>query len=173
MRVLERLVEQRRVLVDDVRRITNRTTSALKQYYPQALGWFEDKDTLLFCDFISRRPTLRQAQRARKAPLIAFFHEHNVRHPKTIERRLQAIAAAQALTCDESVITPNRLLVESLVQQLRSMLLSVERYDRHIAELVPTLSDYPIFKSFPGAVCVRTTLARCLRRAARALCRCH
>jgi transposase len=151
MRVLEQLVEQRRVLIDDVRRITNRITSTLKQYYPQALDWFEDKDTLLFCDFISRWPTLRHAQRARKAPLVAFFHEHNVRHPKVIERRIQAIATAQVLTGDESVITPNRLLAESLVQQLRIVLQCVERYDRHISELAPTLNDYPIFKSFPGA----------------------
>jgi hypothetical protein len=38
MRVLQQLVEQRRCVVDDVRRITNRITDALKQYFPQVLG---------------------------------------------------------------------------------------------------------------------------------------
>jgi hypothetical protein len=69
MRVLQQLVEQRRALVDDVRRLTNRITDALKQYFPQALEWFHDKDTVVFCDFLTRWPTLKQAQRARQARL--------------------------------------------------------------------------------------------------------
>ena len=55
-------------------RITNRLTDALKQYFPQVLDWFEDKDTLAFCDFLSRWPTLKQLQRARKATLQTFFY---------------------------------------------------------------------------------------------------
>jgi transposase len=81
MRTLQELVEQRRALVSDVGRLTNRITWALKQYFPQVLEWFEDRNTLMFCDFIARWPTLKHAQRARTARLIAFFHEHNVRHP--------------------------------------------------------------------------------------------
>jgi hypothetical protein len=81
MRLLQALVEQRRVLVDDVRRLTNRITNALKQYFPQVLDWFQDKDTLVFCDFLTRWPTLKHAQRARQARLQAFFREHNVRYP--------------------------------------------------------------------------------------------
>jgi hypothetical protein len=40
MRTLVCLVEQRRSLVNDKIRITNRLRSALKQYYPQMLEWF-------------------------------------------------------------------------------------------------------------------------------------
>jgi len=123
---LQQLVEQRRMLIDDSRRLTNRITDALKQYFPQALEWFEEKDTVLFCDFLARWSTLNQAQRARKAPLCAFFREHNVRHPHVIERRLHAIATATALTHDEAVIVPNRLLVQSLTLQLRAVLQSVQ-----------------------------------------------
>jgi hypothetical protein len=139
------------MLVDDVRRITNRITDALKQYFPQVLDWFEDKDTLVFCDFLTHWPTLKQAQRARKARLSAFFREHNVRYPQVIEQRIQAILAATALTADDAVIAPNRLLVETLVQQLRVLLQAVARFDREIAELAPTLPDYAVFASFPGA----------------------
>ena len=39
MRKLEKLVEQRRMLVDEVRRVTNRMSAALKEYFPQALEW--------------------------------------------------------------------------------------------------------------------------------------
>ncbi len=151
MRMLQQLVEQRRMLVDDVRRLTNRITNALKQYFPQPLEWFKDKDTLVFCDFLTLWPTLKQAQRARKARLSAFFHQHNVRYPHIVEARIAAIKAASALTEDATVIESNRLLVEVLVAQLRVLLQAVERFEQQIAELAPTLSDYALFSSLPGA----------------------
>ena len=52
MRSLFSLVEQRRELVGDKTRFTNRLCDTLKQYYPQALEWFEHRDTVLFCDFL-------------------------------------------------------------------------------------------------------------------------
>src|SRR5215210_1879767 len=58
MRTLGRLVEQRRTLVDEQRRVTNRMSAALKEYFPQVLEWFKDKDTLVFCDFVTQWPTL-------------------------------------------------------------------------------------------------------------------
>jgi transposase len=115
------------------------------------LEWFEDKNTLVFYDFLARWPTLKQAQRARKARLSAFFREHNVRYPRTIERRVQGILTATALTSDPAVIVPNCLLVETLVQQLRLLLHAVQRFDQQIAELAPSLPDYAVFASFPGA----------------------
>ena len=115
MRTLQTLVEQRRRLVGDKGRITNRLIYALKQYFPQALEWFKDKDTAVFCDFLSRWQTLKQAKHARRATLEAFFREHNVRYPHIIEERLQAIKTATPLTEDIAVITPHRLLVQALV----------------------------------------------------------
>jgi transposase len=151
MRKLEKLVEQRRTLVDEVRRVTNRMSAALKDYFPQVLEWFKDKDTLVFCDFVSRWPTLKQAQRARKARLCAFFHEHNVRYKHIVEQRVQSIMAASPLTADASVIDPNSLLVISLAQQLRVLLQSVERFDAEIAAVAPSLADYELFAGLPGA----------------------
>ena len=48
MRMLPRLVERRPRLVGDQNRISNRLTDALKQYFPDLLAWFPDKDTLCF-----------------------------------------------------------------------------------------------------------------------------
>ena len=86
MRTLLSLTEQRRELVGDKTRFTNRLTNTLKQYYPQALDWFEQRDTVLFCDFLTRWPTLTQVKRARHASLKAFFHAHNGRRAALIER---------------------------------------------------------------------------------------
>ena len=91
LRMLASLVEQRRHFVDDKIRTTNRLRFALKQYYPQMLEWFEQIDTPLFCDFVTRWPTLLQVKRARKSTLRKFFHAHNMRFEYVIERRLDAI----------------------------------------------------------------------------------
>jgi hypothetical protein len=69
----------------------------LKQYYPQALDWFADSDTIVFCDFLTRWPTLTQVKRARKASLETFFKEHNVRFHKLIEERICSIKAVAPL----------------------------------------------------------------------------
>ena len=151
MRTLLSLTEYRRELVDDKTRFTNRLTDTLKQYYPQALDWFEHRDTVLFCDFLARWPTLAQVRRARRASLQAFFHAHNGRRAHVISARLDAIKAATPLTEDMAVIAPCRLQLLVLVEQLRTTLQAIDRFDREIAELAPKLPDYFLFQPLPGA----------------------
>jgi hypothetical protein len=78
MRTLDQLVEFRWRLVEDKVRLTNRLTSALKNYFPQVLSWFADKDTTIFCDFLSQWPTLKAVHLARRATLERFFRQHHV-----------------------------------------------------------------------------------------------
>jgi transposase len=151
MRTLLSLTEHRRELVDDKTRFTNRLTDTLKQYYPHALDWFDQRDTVLFCDFLARWPTLTQVKRARRASLQAFFYAHNGRRPHVISARLDAIKAATPLTDDMGVIAPCRLQVLVLVEQLRTTLQAIDRFDREIAALAPKLPDYFLFESLPGA----------------------
>lgn len=151
MRALEQLVEMRRHLVDDQTRITNRLTSALKNYFPQALQWFEDKGTLVFCDFLQRWPTLKAARQARRATLERFFHEHNVRQTAAINRRIESIKTSVALTDDEAVIQPSALLVKALVEQLRVTIQAIAAFDDEIAARAPTHPDFHIMESFPAA----------------------
>ena len=151
IRTLMSLVEQRRRLVNDRVRITNRLRYTLKQYYPQALEWFDHIDTPLFCDFICRWPTLIQAKRARKNTLEKFFRAHNMRFAHVLEDRIQAIRAASPLTLDEAVITPHRLQALVLVDQLRVTLDAIKLYDNQIAELAPRHPDFALFDALPGA----------------------
>jgi transposase len=151
MRMLLRLVEQRRRLVGEQNRISNRLTDALKQYFPDVLAWFPDKDTPLFCDFLTRWPTLKQLKRARRATLQSFFHDHHVRSQSRIDARLRAIKSATPLTDDRAVIRPNQLLVLALIAQLRVTLQAIESFDAEIATLSKTLPDYALFRALPGA----------------------
>jgi transposase len=151
MRTLVSLVEQRRRLVNDRVRTTNRLRNTLKQYYPQALEWFDRIDTPLFCAFIERWPTLAQVKRARRTTVQRFFHQHNMRSATVLDARLSSIKAATPLTLDEAVITPNRLQALVLVDLLRVTLAAIKRFDEEIAELAPQHPDYALFDALPGA----------------------
>ncbi|MDA9981966.1 IS110 family transposase [Gammaproteobacteria bacterium] len=151
MRTLASLVEQRRRLVNDRVRLTNRLRNALKQYYPQALQWFDRIDTPLFCDFIERWSTLVEAKRARRTTLESFFRTHNMRFTHVLETRLESIKTASPLTSDAAVITPHRLQALALIDSLRAIMIAIKRFDQEIAELAPKHPDYALFDALPGA----------------------
>jgi transposase len=151
MRALAQLVEHRRRLVGDKVRLTNRLTSALKNYFPHVLQWFQDKDTAIFCDFLSRWPTLKTAQLARRTTLERFFRAHHVRSADVITTRIEAIKSAVALTTDDGVITPNALFVQALVAQLRVTLQAIADFDTAIAQRAQEHPDFPLFDALPGA----------------------
>ena len=151
LRTLGTLVEQRRDLVNDRIRITNRLRSTLKQYYPQVLEWFEHIETPMFCDFLTRWPTLTQVKRSRQRTLARFFHAHNMYRAPLIDARVQAIKAATPLTTDTAVITPYRLYALVLAEQLQVTLQAIGRFDEAIAALAPQHPDYALFSALPGA----------------------
>jgi transposase len=151
MRALAQLVEHRRRVVGDKVRITNRLTSTLKNYFPHVLQWFQEKDTAIFCDFLSRWPTLKAVQLARRSTLETFFHAHHVRYADVIAQRIQAIKSATPLTTDEGVIAPNALLVQALVAQLRVTLQAIADFDTAIAQRAQSHPDFPLFQALPGA----------------------
>jgi len=151
MRALEQLVEHRRRVVGDKVRITNRLTSTLKNYFPQVLQWFPAKDTPIFCDCLSRWPTLKAAQLARRSTLETFFRDHHVRSADVVAQRLHAIKAATPLTTDAGVIAPNALLVQALVNPLRGTLAAIETLENAIAQRAQSPPACPLLQALPGA----------------------
>jgi transposase len=151
MRTLASLVEKRRSLVDDKTRMTNRLRSSLKEYYPQILEWFDHIDTKLFCDFLTRWPTVLQAKRARQITLTTFFNNHNMRFKSVLKRRLDAIKSSSPLTFDESVIMPYRMQALVLAGQLSLLLKSIEEFDVEIDKIAKQHDDYSLFSVLPGA----------------------
>jgi transposase len=115
------------------------------------LQWFQDKDTHIFCDFLSRWPTLTAAQLARRATLATCFHDHHVRVGEGLAKRVHAIQTAPPLTTDEGVIAPNALLVQALVSQLRVTLDAIEAFDQAMAQRAQRHPDFPLFQALPGA----------------------
>jgi len=151
MRAREPLVAHRRCVVHDTGRLTTRLPSALQNSCPQVLPWFQDTDTVLFCDFLQRWPTLTAAQRARRSTLATCFHDHHGRSADVIATRLRAITAAMPLTTDEGVIAPHALLVQTLVSQLRVTLHAIAAFDTAIAQRAQSHPACALFPALPGA----------------------
>ena len=74
-----------------------------------------------------------------------------MRSVDVIDTRLQAIKSARALTTDDGVITPNVLLVQALVAQLRVTLQAIAAFDTAIARRAQDHPDFPLFDALPGA----------------------
>jgi hypothetical protein len=150
LRALSLLVEQRRLLVEDRRRNTNRLIDALKQYYPQPLEWFAHRDSALFCDFLIKWPALDCLKRAREATIVNFFHARGGNAVSNTEKRVKLIKEAIPLTDDNSVIMPHKMYVTALCKQILILIENIRIYDKQISVLFHTMPDAELFKSLPG-----------------------
>jgi hypothetical protein len=135
IRSLAQLVEYPQSLVQDNVNLSNKITTTLKNYYPQALEWFKEKDTVIFCDFIRKWPSLSKVKRAKKQTLLAFFNSHNSHYVHVNDARISSIKSAMPLTEDLGVIEPNQLLVEVLIAQFKVLLIGIEQLDKAIKQL--------------------------------------
>ena len=150
-RALQLLTEDRRQLVNERTRYSNRLRADLKSYYPQVLQWFEDLYGPVALDFLERWPTLEALQKAKPATWRKFFQEHQCRDEAKNQERLEAIRSAVAATTDFAVITAGRAAVCAAVRLLRNLNQSIQEYDRQIDQLAKAHPDFAIFDSLPGA----------------------
>ena len=150
-RKLQLLCEQRRKMVNHRVTLTNRITSLLKQYFPQALDWVGDVACIQACDFLSNWSTLTAVQRARKDTLREFYRAHNCRKASVIEERIGQIKAAVPLTSDPAIVEPLSLCVQTYASQLRLLIRAIQDFDNRIATTFALHPDRDVFDSFPGA----------------------
>lgn len=150
-RQLTLLVEYRRTVVNDQTSLTNRITSLLKLYYPQALAWAGELTSTQACDFLLRWPELSLVQGAEVTELRQFYAAHNCRGKDLIKKRLDEIKAAQPLTQDRAVIMATAAMVQATACQLRSVIANIKRLEKQIKELFVKHPDHDLFCSFPGA----------------------
>lgn len=150
-RTLQFLVEDRRKLVNERTRQTNRLTARLKLYFPQILQWFSEMDSPLVRDLLRRWPTLEELQKARPATLREFFHQHNCRSAQRIDQRLEQIRQATPATRDAAVIGSSVVSVKILVQFIATLREGIAELDRQIAELFGKHEDAALFDSLPAA----------------------
>ncbi len=150
-RLLQFLVEERRRLVDDKTRYSNRLTAHLKQVFPQVLKWFDDVTSPLVGDLLQRWPSLQDLKRARPDTLRRFFQQHNCRDQELLEQRLQLLGQAVAATHDPALLQSGSLAIRSLLQLLAGLRESIVRYEEQIEEVAQAHPDFLLVDSLPGA----------------------
>ena len=135
-RQLALLNEHRRQLVDDRTALTNRLTTLLKGYFPEALRWAEDLRTPLAWDFLAQFPSLERAQQASRLDVLKVYRAHTRRPPEQLEALCDEIRTARPLTTDRAIIASSALMVEILVEQLRALGAGIERVEQQLGRLV-------------------------------------
>jgi transposase len=150
-RLLQMLVEQRRKLVNEKTRYSNRLTALLKMHFPQVLNWIEDIDSPMGCDLLERWPTLEDLRRVNPAKLAQFLRQHNCRSEDRIQERITAVYEATSATDDPAVLTYGRIATQSMVRILKALLDSIAELDQQIEQAVAVHPEALLFAGLPGA----------------------
>ena len=150
-RSLQFLVEDRRRLVDEKTRLSNRLTDSLKQVFPQVLQWFDDVASPLAGEFLLRWPTLAELQQAPLPTVRHFLHQHNCRNQERIDQCLQQIPTAIAASNDSALLLARNLAIRSHVRMIAELRAAIASYDTTIAGIYKQHPDFFLIDSLPGA----------------------
>lgn len=148
---LKGLVEARRDMVDQRTRVILKLTSLLKTYYPQALELVGDLKTELATAFLKRWPDLITLKAAKPGTIKRFFYQHRIRSIKLVEKRLQIVQQAVALTIQEARVSVAVLQVRQLLDQLEVFRKHIALIGAEIKESFATHPDAELFRDLPGA----------------------
>jgi len=150
-RHLQYLVEQRRHMVDEKTRCSNRLTACLKQYFPQVLEWFGDIDEPLPCAFVEHWPTLSAVQHSHPGTLRKFFHKHNCRSEPLIQTRIDQIYAATQAVLDNAIVQAGCMQSRQLIALIEVLRRNIGELEQVIEELYSQHEDAFLYASLPGA----------------------
>ena len=138
------LIEQRTLLV-------NQLQAALGEYYPAALGAFEDWTQAFTWDFILQFPTPQALLKAGPRRWEKFLHTHRLWRPETAQKRLAIFAQAETFQGSAPIRQAKSQLAVSLCKLLRTLQEQLEHYRRQIEALFREHPDHDLFGSLPGA----------------------
>lgn len=151
-RKLRLLVEGRRNLVDDRTALLLQLGATLKCYYPLFVQLFgEDLGSTLAREGLRRWPNLQKLKAAKSTVLRAFFYQQNSRSEEKIQKRLDAIEVAVALTEDPAILQPLELKALCLARHLAAADQSITQFDALIARTFQEHSESWLFQELPGA----------------------
>ena len=151
-RLLGRLVEDRRKVVDLRTSHVQAAGANLKEYYPQALELTHGNlSSRLACDLLIKWPTFAAFQQAKPSTIKRFYYGHNVRSPVVIEQVLALAEKSPALTTDPAIVESGSRLSQMyarLIQQLNPV---IEDYDQRIQRVFDAHPEAKLFSGLPGA----------------------
>jgi len=145
------LVEARRDLVDRRTALTNRLTSLLKSYYPQALLLVDNLNSALAIALLRRWPNVIDLKAAKPGVLQRFYYQHQVRSEDLVQARLDLIAKTVALTTEEARLSVAQMQLQQLLDELEVLRKHVARFDTQIKKVFASHPEASLFRDLPGA----------------------
>jgi transposase len=151
-RRIAHLVEFRRKLVEERKRLTQKLAGTLRMYFPFLLEHFCEKlASPLVTMLLKKWPSLAALKRPHPQTLRTFFKEHGVKGEQRREALVQAIRSARPLTRDAALIDTHATYAQSLARQLQELAESIAQFDGQLQQAVAQHEDAPLFRSLPGA----------------------
>jgi len=149
VRALKTLLRDREGFVRDQTRLINRLTACLRQYYPEALGFFEDVAGKTALDFIAVFPDFAAASRLSRQEVKRFLVEHHCHREAQLERILEVLGSSPT-PVPTVVVRTKRQQALAIIQQLRTVQAAVAEYDAEIERLGKENDEVKRFRSMPG-----------------------
>jgi transposase len=149
IRALKTLLRDRESFVRDQTRLTNRLTASLRQYYPEALGFFEDVAGKTALDFIAAFPDFAAASLLSRQEVKRFLMEHHC-HRETQLERILTVLGSNPTPVPAVVVRTKRQQALAIIQQLRTVQTAVASYDAEIERLGKESDEVKRFRSMPG-----------------------
>lgn len=138
------LIELRTALVLQLR-------AALGEYFPVALGLFDEWTLHAAWAFVVRFPTAAAAVQAGRSAWKKFFIEHGLSRGELMQRRLATLDHADDLAGSPAVTAAKSRLAVTLARQLLLLDEQLGEHRRAIEERFEQHADHAIFASLPGA----------------------
>lgn len=147
-RLLDRLCQDLRKLVDEKSRLSNQITSVLKEYYPKALE-LVSVDSQIAMAFLRTFPDPQLLRTCSKKSFVAFFKKHRYSWPGRVER-LWNLAQSATPSSDSVALKAGRLRLVALLDQLSSVKDHVTLYEKQIKAILDKLPEARSISSLPG-----------------------
>jgi transposase len=138
-------------LIADRTALVNRLQAALREYYPEALAWFDDWAKPTAWDFVLAFPTPEALARASRKKLYGFLRTHSIGLHPIWQKRVDGRRAAPAWPSDPATVEAKSLLALALAKELRTLQASLDLYRQRIEKLYGDHPDSSLFSSLPGA----------------------
>jgi transposase len=149
VRTLKTLLRDRESFVRDQTRLTNRLIASLRQYYPEALGFFEDVAGKTSLDFIAAFPDFAAASRLSRREVKQFLAKHHCYQETQLERIL-GVLTSNPTPIPAVIVRTKRQQALAIIQQLRTVQAALAEYDAEIERLGKENDEVKRFRSMPG-----------------------
>ena len=150
IRKIEFLLRHRDKAVDDKRRLTNRLTCYIKEYFPAFLDCFSDITRPTALSFLKAYTTYDSAKELNKEDIRAFLKKNNYHKESGVLRIWKAMKKGQ-VKIDPIVIQERSKSIIHLIQRIEILDEEIEEYENDLKETTKGDKDKEVFKSLPGS----------------------